>query len=120
MKWFCTLLVLMIGLFCIVSPASADIIVDCETMSEGDTCTDAVGESGVCTDVDGHLECRPEGDDNGSDDAGIDAGADAGTDADDDASESSCATTPSLSRSLNTLLPILLGLGLLMVFRRRE
>lgn len=135
MKSSGSFLVILACLFLFAAPASADVIITCDTMEEGDYCTDYGGESGTCQEVDGSLECVTDGEEEndaendaengdadagaeGSDDTGV-AGDDVGEAADSDDEEGGCSAI-SGAGPLNTVLPVLLGLALLAVFRRRE
>lgn len=112
-------------------PASADVIVDCSGMEEGDPCTTQGGTQGVCKTSTGTLRCHP--DDNNMDAGMTDAGeedvgptedagmADAGTsnggNGGEEADEGCSATGSGPAR---TLLPLLVGFGLLAATRRRD
>jgi MYXO-CTERM domain-containing protein len=130
MKWLSSSVIMVASLLFFAAPASADIILDCETQSEGSSCTTPGGDSGTCEDVGGQLECvADEGGDTGTADAGEDAGPDedAGAEADadqgsssGDSSDDGCSSSPMSGAPMKTLAPVMLGLGLLLLVRRRE
>lgn len=134
MKWLSCCVLVLASVLVFAAPASADIILDCETQPEGSSCTTPGGESGTCEDVGGQLECVVEGEgDAGTADAGEDAGADedagveedAGADTDQGSgsggsSDDGCSSSPMSGAPMNTLVPVMLGLGLLIFVRRRE
>lgn len=133
MKWLSSSVIVVASLLAFAAPASADIIFDCETQPEGSSCTTPGGDPGTCEDVGGQLECvtEGEGDDVGTADAGEDAGAEedagAGADADQgsgsgsgDSSDDGCSSSSMSGAPMKTLVPVMLGLGLLLLVRRRE